>query len=116
MKKIANFLSNSKAKIGGFVASAALTASLAMNQAMAYSISTTTVTNKAKSLADILTYIFPLMGGFFVLSGAIKWVMAFRSEQPEQQAAAVKELIIGLVCVVFKAFLWKPISNVVFGA
>lgn len=115
MKKIANFLSNSKAKVGAFAASTALTASLAMNQAMAYTMQTATATNKARSLADILTYIFPLMGAFFVLSGAVKWVMAFRSEQPEQQAAAVKELIIGLVCIVFRAFLWNPIASVVFG-
>lgn len=114
MKKIANFLSNSKAKIGGFVASAALTASLAMNQVMAVAVNTSEATNKARNLADILTYIFPLMGAFFVLSGAVKWVMAFRSEQPEQQAAAVKELIIGVVCIVFRAFLWSPIANVVF--
>jgi uncharacterized membrane protein HdeD (DUF308 family) len=55
------------------------------------------------------------MGGFFVLSGVIKWVMAFRSEQPEQQASAVKEIIIGVVCIVFGTFLWTPISTIVFG-
>lgn len=115
MKKIANFLSNSKAKVSAFATSAALTTSLAMNQAMAaVSVDTSSANNKAKELADILTYIFPLMGAFFVLSGAVKWVMAFRSEQPEQQAAAVKELIIGVVCIVFRAFLWSPISSVVF--
>lgn len=80
----------------------------------AASVSTGEATNKAKEIADVLTYIFPLMGAFFVLSGAVKWVMAFRSEQPEQQASAVKEIIIGIVCVVFRAFLWQPISGIVF--
>lgn len=83
--------------------------------ASAITVQTTEATNKAKSIADVLTYIFPLMGAFFVLSGAVKWVMAFRSEQPEQQASAVKEIIIGVVCVVFRVFLWEPISGIVFG-
>ena len=55
------------------------------------------------------------MGGFFALSGVVKWVMAFRSEQPEQQASAVKEIIIGVVCIIFRALLWSPISSIVFG-
>lgn len=71
-------------------------------------------TSQAKDIANILVKIFPLMGGFFALSGVIKWVMAFRSEQPEQQASAVKEIIIGVVCIVFGSFLWDPISNIVF--
>jgi uncharacterized membrane protein HdeD (DUF308 family) len=80
----------------------------------AVSVNTGDANNKAKDIADILTYIFPLMGAFFALSGVIKWVMAFRSEQPEQQASAVKEIIIGVVCIVFRAFLWDPISSVIF--
>lgn len=82
--------------------------------ASATPVSTGDATNKAKSIADVLTYIFPLMGGFFVLAGLVKWVMAFRSEQPEQQASATKEIIIGIVCIVFKVFLWDAVSNIVF--
>lgn len=115
MKKVANFLSNTKNKIALAMNSLAITAMLAMNDtALAYSVSTGQANSKAKSIADILTYIFPLMGAFFAISGVIKWIMAFRSEQPEQQAAAVKEIIIGVVCIIFRAFLWTPLSQVIF--
>lgn len=115
MKKVANFLCNTKNKIALAINSLAITAMLAMNDtALAVQVNTATANNKAKSIADVLVNIFPLMGAFFVLSGVVKWVMAFRSEQPEQQASAVKEIIIGVVCIVFRAFLWGPISGIVF--
>lgn len=115
MKKVANFLCNAKNKVMATITSLSLTASLAMSgAASAISVDSSTATSKAKDVADILTYIFPLMGAFFAISGVIKWIMAFRSEQPEQQASAVKEIIIGLVCIIFRAFLWEPLSGVIF--
>lgn len=98
------------------VAIAITMASFAVMTSPAYAVTVNSqeATNKAEDLADVLTYIFPLMGAFFALSGVIKWVMAFRSEQPEQQASAVKEIIIGVVCIVFRVFLWAPIKTVIF--
>ena len=116
MSKIKNFLTSTKAKVTAFATSAAITASLAISGVSAdVTVDAQTATNKAKDIADILTYIFPLMGAFFAISGVIKWIMAFRSEQPEQQASAVKEIIIGVVCIIFRSFLWTPLSSVIFG-
>lgn len=110
--KVKSVVTNAKNKVAIALTMASVT--LMTSPAYAVTVSSSEATNKAKDLADILTYIFPLMGAFFALSGVIKWVMAFRSEQPEQQASAVKEIIIGVVCIVFRAFLWTPISNVIF--
>lgn len=110
--KVKSVVTNAKNKIAIALTMASVT--LMTSPVYAVTVNTGSATNKAKNIADILTYIFPLMGAFFALSGVIKWVMAFRSEQPEQQASAVKEIIIGVVCIVFRAFLWNPISSVIF--
>lgn len=111
-EKIKSVFSNAKNKLAVVTTMASI--AIMTSSASAVTVNASTATNKAKDLADILTYIFPLMGAFFALSGVIKWVMAFRSEQPEQQASAVKEIIIGVICIVFRAFLWAPISKVIF--
>lgn len=118
-EKIKGVISNAKNKLvvaKNKLAIAVTMASVAVMTSPAYAVgvNSAAATNKAKGIADILVNIFPLMGAFFALSGVIKWVMAFRSEQPEQQASAVKEIIIGVVCIVFRAFLWSPISDIVF--
>lgn len=112
-EKIKGVCSNAKTKVTALATMASI--ALLTSPALAVTVSTGEATNKAKEIADVLTYIFPLMGGFFALSGVVKWVMAFRSEQPEQQASAVKEIIIGVVCIIFRALLWSPISSIVFG-
>lgn len=112
LKKIKSVLTSAKTR----VAVAANMACLTLMTSPVFAVTQTEkeAGNKAKDIANILVGIFPLMGGFFALSGVIKWVMAFRSEQPEQQASAVKEIIIGVVCIVFGTLLWGPISNIVF--
>lgn len=112
LKKIKSVLTSAKTRVAVAANMACLT--LMTSPVFAVNRNNNNPTSQAKDIANILVKIFPLMGGFFALSGVIKWVMAFRSEQPEQQASAVKEIIIGIVCIVFGSFLWGPISNIVF--
>jgi len=66
-----------------------------------------------RSIADVLVKIFPLIGIFFVLVGAFKWVMAYRQDNPEAQAGAVKDLVVGVVFLVFDAFIWVALKAIV---
>ncbi len=52
-------------------------------------------------IIDVLMGVMGAVGIFFVLSGAFKLVMAYRNDQPEAQAAAAKDLVIGIVLVLF---------------
>ena len=113
LKNMKNVASKTKSKIL-FVA-ATSSAILMTSPVSAVTVNDTAANNKARDIADIVTYIFPLMGAFFTLSGLIKWVMAYRSDQPEQQASAAKEIVIGIVCIIFRAFLWSPVAGVIFG-
>lgn len=73
--------------------------------------------NDAKSMvnkiAEIVVDIFPLVGIFFVISGVFKLIMAYRNDQPEGQAAAAKDIVIGVVFIVFRAFAWPAVSGVI---
>ena len=67
-----------------------------------------------KDILNIVVNIFVFMGAFFVVSGIYKLVMAYKDNQPEQQNAAVRDIVIGVVLIVFRAVLWKPISGAIF--
>ena len=67
-----------------------------------------------KNILNIVVNIFVFMGAFFVVSGVYKLVMAYKDNQPEQQNAAVRDIVIGVVLIVFRAVLWRPISNAIF--
>ena len=54
--------------------------------------------------------IFPFIGGFFIVAGVFKLVMAYRNNNPEDQSSAAKDIVIGAVFIGFAA-LWKPIGN-----
>ena len=113
LKDMKNVVSKTKSKI--LFAVATSSAILMTSPVSAVTVNAGEANNKARAIADVVTYIFPLMGAFFTLSGLIKWVMAYRSDQPEQQASAAKEIVIGIVCVVFRVFLWSPVADVIFG-
>lgn len=70
--------------------------------------------NVVKAAVDMVVNIFPLVGAFFVVAGVFKLVMAYRNNQPEDQSTAAKDIVIGAVLIVFRAFAWTPISNVIF--
>lgn len=67
-----------------------------------------------KTIIDnILLKLFPLVGVFFILSGIFKLILAYRSDNPEGQTAAAKDIAIGAaLCVI--ALLWLPIGNLIF--
>ena len=67
-----------------------------------------------QEILDVVINIFVLMGAFFVVSGIYKLVMAYKDNQPEQQNAAIRDIVIGAVLIVFRVFLWKPISKAIF--
>lgn len=70
--------------------------------------------NVVKAAIDMVVNIFPLVGAFFVVAGVFKLVMAYRNNQPEDQTTAAKDIVIGAVLIVFRAFAWTPISNAIF--
>ena len=70
--------------------------------------------NLMQSILDKVVHIFLFMGAFFVVSGVYKLVMAYKDNQPEQQNAAVRDIVIGVVLIVFDTVLWNPISNLIF--
>lgn len=64
-------------------------------------------------LADMLINIFPLIGVFFVIAGAFKLFMAYRSNNPEDQSGAAKDIVIGAVFIAFRVFAWPAIKSVI---
>ena len=67
-----------------------------------------------KTILNIVINIFVLMGAFFLVSGIYKLVMAYKDNQPEQQNAAVRDIVMGVILIVFRVFLWNPIANAIF--
>lgn len=56
--------------------------------------------------------VFPLVGIFFIAAGGFKLIMAYRSDQPEGQSAAAKDIAIGAVFIAFRAMIWPAITNI----
>lgn len=67
-----------------------------------------------KGAIDVVVNIFPFIGGFFIVAGVFKLILAYRNDQPEAQAGAAKDIVIGAVFVVFKVFAWEALSKLIF--
>ena len=67
-----------------------------------------------KAACDMVVKIFPFVGAFFVISGVFKLIMAYRNDQPEAQAGAAKDIVIGAVFIVFNGFVWPSFSGIIF--
>ena len=67
-----------------------------------------------KAVIDVVVKIFPFIGAFFIVSGVFKLILAYRNDQPEAQAGAAKDIVVGAVFVVFAVFVWDPIKSYVF--
>lgn len=67
------------------------------------------------NILSIVVNIFPFVGGFFVVAGVFKLIMAYRNDQPEAQAGAARDIVIGAVFIVFRVFAWEPIKDSVLG-
>lgn len=70
--------------------------------------------NVVQAAVNVVVKIFPFIGAFFVIAGVFKLVMAYRNNQPEDQTTAAKDIVIGAVLIVFKAFVWDNISGTIF--
>ena len=57
-------------------------------------------------IVDKVVGFFPFIGVFFVVAGGFKLIMAYRNDQPEAQAGAAKDLVIGVVFIAFKVLFW----------
>lgn len=71
--------------------------------------------NMVYNIASVVVDIFPLVGIFFVLAGVFKLVMAYRQDNPEAQSSAAKDIVIGVVFIVFRAFVWTIVRNAIGG-
>lgn len=91
-----------KAKLGILVATA-MTATPAMVHAGA---TKGQATNLIFTIVDKVVGIFPFIGIFFVVSGGFKLIMAYRNDQPEAQAGAAKDIVIGVVFIAFRVLFW----------
>lgn len=69
--------------------------------------------SRVTQIAEVVVDIFPLIGIFFVLSGVFKLIMAYRNDQPEAQSAAAKDIVIGVVFIVFKVFAWPAVKGAI---
>lgn len=64
---------------------------------------------------EIVVDIFPFVGAFFVIAGVFKLILAYRNDQPEAQAGAAKDIVIGAVFIAFKLFVWGSLSDFIVG-
>lgn len=62
----------------------------------------------------VIVKMFPYIGSFFILAGVFKLILAYRNDQPEAQASAAKDIVIGAVFVVFATFVWPSFSTIIF--
>lgn len=67
--------------------------------------------DKIIDIADLIVDIFPWIGVFFVIAGALKLFLAYRNDQPEAQTGAAKDIVIGVVLIIFRAFAWPTIQG-----
>lgn len=122
--KFANFIAD-KANAARTSAQIALIgASISAQRLMAYAGQTQTLhtaTNEningvsmVETITNTIAGVFPWIGAFFILMGAFKVFLAFRNDQPESMTGAVKDIIVGVIFVAFKAFIWTSLSNMIF--
>ena len=67
------------------------------------------------SILDTIVGAFPAIGIVLALVGAFKLFMAFRNDQPDAYSGAAKDIVIGVILVVFKAFVWDGIKTALIG-
>jgi len=62
-----------------------------------------------KNIIGGIVNILPWIGAFFIVAGAFKLVMAYRSDNPDAQTPAAKDIVIGIVLVLFDVLFWDKI-------
>ena len=67
------------------------------------------------SIMDTLIDVFPAIGVVLVAIGAYKLFMAFRNDQPDAYSGAAKDIVIGVVLLIFKVFIWGKLKTTING-
>lgn len=67
------------------------------------------------SIMDTLIDVFPAIGVVLVAIGAYKLFMAFRNDQPDAYSGAAKDIVIGVVLLIFKVFIWDKLKTTING-
>lgn len=123
LEKVKTKITNGLMKVGGKIVNAknkvvasVLSAQLALgatqtNVFAAVNSGNSTADNLVMNIADLVVGIFPLIGVFLILVGGFKIFMAYRNNQPEEQTSAAKDIVIGAVLIVFRAFVWTAIKG-----
>lgn len=57
--------------------------------------------------------LFPAIGIVIAAIGAFKLFMAFRNDQPDAYSGAAKDIVIGIVLIIFDTFIWPTIQGLV---
>ena len=107
MEKIKSKLVNAKQRLEMLATSAALAVATAPTSVQAADGPGDLV---LKAI-DVVVDMFPFIGAFFVVAGVFKLILAYRNDQPEAQAGAAKDIVIGAVFIVFKTFVWGKLSG-----
>ena len=63
------------------------------------------------SIMDTLVDLFPAIGIVIAAIGAFKLFMAFRNDQPDAYSGAAKDIVVGVVLVIFKTFVWNALKT-----
>ena len=123
LEKVKTKITNEFMKVGGKIVNAknkivasVLSAQLALgatqtNVFAAVDSGNSTADSLVMNIADLVVGIFPLIGVFLILVGGFKIFMAYRNNQPEEQTSAAKDIVIGAVLIVFRAFVWTAIKG-----
>lgn len=113
LEKVTRKLTKARMRLSGLVTLTML--SIPMTANAAWGDGNADAGNVVKSVAEIVVNLFPFIGAFFVISGAFKLIMAYRNDNPEGQAGAAKDIVIGAVFLAFRIFAWNPLSTAIFG-
>lgn len=123
LEKVKTKITNGFMKVGGKIVNvknkivaSVLSAQLALgatqtNVFAAVDSGNSTADSLVMNIADLVVGIFPLIGVFLILVGGFKIFMAYRNNQPEEQTSAAKDIVIGAVLIVFRAFVWTAIKG-----
>ena len=55
--------------------------------------------------------LFPLIGIFLIVAGAVRLLLAYRNNQPDEFSGAGKDIIIGAAFIAFKLLFWNNLQK-----
>ena len=66
-------------------------------------------TSLATDLLEVIVGLFPIIGGFMIVAGGIRLLLAYRNNQPDEYSGAGKDIVIGGAFLAFKLLFWNGI-------